>query len=416
MMERKGRSRVSLIWRLLRWAVRVAVGLAALGLAAGLAGVAYVEVGRGQAVELPSPPGQYPVGRTAYDWVSGDREDPLAPEPGAKRELLVWVWYPAAQPPTGAPIAPYLPPDWRQALEDERGALGTQLTQDLGKVRAHAVEGAALSDARARYPVLVLMPGYGSAAPNYTTLAEELASHGYVVAGISPTYTTTVVFPDGRVTGRTPAGTIPETPDAAASDAAAGRLVRVWAADARFVLDQLQGLNEEGGGAFAGRLDLSRAGFLGHSLGGAASMEACRLDARCGAAVDMDGTLYGDVARLGLAKPAMFLLSGGSASSALARQAAGMSGGSGGGRQARDILTIEGAAHFNFSDYSVMFVPPFRLLGALGPIDGRRGLAIASAYVREFFDRHLGGLRAPLLDGPSPEYPEVAGRFEGATP
>jgi len=50
------------------------------------------------------------------------------------------------------------------------------------------------------------------------------------------------------------------------------------------------------------------------------------------------------------------------------------------------------------------------LLGGVGRIDGTRGLRIAAVYVRAAFDSRLLGLPAPLLDGPSPAYPEV--RFE----
>jgi hypothetical protein len=32
---------------------------------------------------------------------------------------------------------------------------------------------------------------------------------------------------------------------------------------------------------------------------------------------------------------------------------------------------------------------------------------IQNVYTLAFFDKHLKGLAAPLLDGPSPDYPEV---------
>lgn len=393
--------------------IRGVIALAVLGLAAGIAGVAYLEISRNQAVVLPEPTGLYPVGRTAYDWVDSTREDSLAPSGGTRRELLVWLWYPANPTASGTTTAEYLPADWRAALEQERGLVGTQLFQNLAAVQAHATVGADLSEVQQRYPVLVFMPGYGNVAPYYTTLAEELASHGYVVAGINPTFTTTVMFPDGRLTRRSAAGTIPETSDMAATKAAGDRLTGVWAADARFVLDRLAELNAAPTGGFAGRLDLSRIGLFGHSLGGAAALETCRLDGRCRAGIDLDGTLYGEVARLGLEQPAMFLLSGGAASSDLAEQAGAMPETTGADSRKRDILRIEGARHFNFSDYSVLFSPALRLLGALGPMDGRRGLEITGAYVREFFDHHLSGEPAPLLTGPSTNYPEVTGRFEG---
>ena len=47
-----------------------------------------------------------------------------------------------------------------------------------------------------------------------------------------------------------------------------------------------------------------------------------------------------------------------------------------------------------------------RALGALGSIDGGRGLQITRAYVRAFFDTYLGSVPSPLLLGPSRAYPE----------
>ena len=38
---------------------------------------------------------------------------------------------------------------------------------------------------------------------------------------------------------------------------------------------------------------------------------------------------------------------------------------------------------------------------------GARSLDITRAYVRAFFDQHLRGRPQPLLDRPSPSYPEV---------
>ena len=104
--------------------VRGMIALVALGLAAGVLGVAYFEVGRSQTVVLPDPTGPYPVGRTAFDWVDTSREDTLAPSSGIRRELLVWVWYPATSSGQGTATAEYLPADWRKALEQDRGEGG----------------------------------------------------------------------------------------------------------------------------------------------------------------------------------------------------------------------------------------------------------------------------------------------------
>lgn len=47
-------------------------------------------------ITLPPPTGTFAVGRALYDWVDEKTPDPRALVPGTRRELLVWIWYPAA--------------------------------------------------------------------------------------------------------------------------------------------------------------------------------------------------------------------------------------------------------------------------------------------------------------------------------
>ncbi len=50
-----------------------------------------------------------------------------------------------------------------------------------------------------------MRPGLAALTTDYTTLAEDLASHGYVVVGFDAPYRSeVVVFPDGRVITRAP--------------------------------------------------------------------------------------------------------------------------------------------------------------------------------------------------------------------
>ena len=70
-------------------------------------------------------------------------------------------------------------------------------------------------------------------------------------------------------------------------------------------------------------------------------------------------------------------------------------------------IMIRGARHFNFTDNSVFYAPFLKLLGGLGTIDGRRFLAISTAYTAAFFDHALKGQAEPLLAGPSTQFPEV---------
>ena len=55
--------------------------------------------------------------------------------------------------------------------------------------------------------------------------------------------------------------------------------------------------------------------------------------------------------------------------------------------------------HNDFSD-APLFTPLTRWLGATGPMPAHRSHAITNAYTLAFFDRHLKGRAAPLLEGP----------------
>src|SRR2546429_4704433 len=153
--------------------------------------------------------------------------------------------------------------------------------------------------------------GASAAVWSYSTLAEDLASHGYVVVGLDAPYrTSSVVFPDGRVMRRIPENN-PELcleKTGQERDRCANRLLTAWTSDMAFVLDKLEQLNASpASGKFAGRLDLTRVGVFGHSFGGATAAQFCSQDSRCKAGIDIDGSLHGIVIAAGIHKPSMFI-------------------------------------------------------------------------------------------------------------
>ena len=58
-------------------------------------------------ITLPPPTGHFAVGRTTFAWSNDAETDDLAPVPGSKRQVMAWVWYPAARSPHGTPVLPY---------------------------------------------------------------------------------------------------------------------------------------------------------------------------------------------------------------------------------------------------------------------------------------------------------------------
>jgi dienelactone hydrolase len=380
-----------------------------LGILSGvllLALLAVLWVEHNTPLELPVPTGPFAVGRLTTAWLE-------------KRELVVWLWYPAAAGQSLAMMDDYLPAPLRAELERDRGVLiGKFLTRDLSRVHAHSIRNADVASQQRSYPVAIMRAGASAEVTNYTTLAEDLASHGYVVVGFDAPYRTgVVVFPDGRVMRRTPEN----NPELCAGEALAqqdgcvNKVLTAWIADIAFVLDRLQRLNtSDPSGKFTGRLDMTRVGVFGHSFGGAAAAQFCHDDSRCKAGIDVDGQPFGSVIRDGLHQPFLFLLSDhGDLSDPVSRRIMANI------QSIYDRLppdgrlriAIRGANHFLFSDdgallKSHILLRMLRMLGIVG-IDGRRQLAVTAYCVHSFFDARLKGESVSPLKISSPLYPEI---------
>ncbi len=399
-----------------RWLKRLIKGFLALG-AFAVIGVAALLAALWREhkteIALPTPTGHFKVGRTTYTWVNDAQTDELAPSPGVKREVLVWIWYPATGSPSLTP-ADYLPFAWRVAEARYSGVLMSQfLTRDLSLVHAHSFSDPSVSLEQHSYPVAVMRPGGGALTTDFTTLAEDLASHGYVVVGFDAPYRTSiVVLPDGRVVTRPPAAN-PETLPAQDQTRLIEKLLPMWSGDTRFVVDQLDRLNAaDPSGRFTGRLDMQRLGMFGHSFGGATALQFCHDNPRCKAGIDIDGAPYGSVVREGLRQPFLFLLSDHGDLSDPDNRAASADIRSIYDRlpNGRLLLDIRGANHFSFSDQILLksrYI--IRLLQHFQGLDPRRGLLITTAYVHTFFDVYLKNAPPSLLDNLRQAYPEVQG-------
>ena len=249
--------------------------------------------------QLPLPSGPFGVGRIAFDLMDQTRPDRYSSDPKAHRELMVYLWYPAAK--TSKEVrGTYLPgaremdanPEVRQALLSDYGANWPLIVS--GEIYSHAQDDAAMAKSKAGFPLLVFSPGMGGFSFGYTSLIEDLVSHGYAVAAIEYTYNAPVVFSDGRVV---PARreTIPNglPPDEALKRMAAIASTGITeaAGDIRFVLAKLIELKESPNdkSPVIERLDLMSAVAIGHSAGAASTARACQLDARFRACIDLDG-------------------------------------------------------------------------------------------------------------------------------
>ena len=185
------------------------------------------------------------------------------------------------------------------------------------------------------------------------------------------------------------------------------RAVAVRVADTRFLLDRLERLRG---------LDLRRVGMVGHSLGGSTAAEVMLADSRIDARVNLDGLITPR-----RRSPRVSIARSWSSTSLQPHSppgwpfTEGYTRGPGSLwenlRGPRYSLTLDGAAHMDFSDLAIwkaqIDAPAFREANDLGPIDSLQALATVRAYVNAFFQRHLRDAPAPVLDGPSAAFPAM---------
>src|SRR6476646_6667008 len=170
---------------------------------------------------LPAPTGPFPVGvRTVAD---------VAPDATTR------LWYPA-KVGTGT---------GRPAYIDRTSAARLGMTAShLARLQPQASVDAAPASTTKSRPAVVLMPGWGLPMAVSTTLAQDLASHGYVVIAIDPTPGSE----DGNAMPADPANPARRLDQVAAGiDFAAGGQIRT----------------------LAGPVDADRIAVGGHSIAGA---------------------------------------------------------------------------------------------------------------------------------------------------
>ena len=315
---------------------------------------------------------------------------------------MVSLWYPAAR--SDGRRAQYTTPAESELQLTSRGITGVPLDA-LSMTRTSAVSNATAAGRQRARPLVVLSPGFTSPRATLAALAEDLASHGYVVAGIGHTYESFgTAFPGGRITtclarqARRPGTGFGEK-------VAAGR-----AADVCFVLSELTGAHPPWPGAAL--INPAQIGMAGHSAGGASAIAAMLADPRIRAGIDMDGATAAPIPDEGLSRPFLFL---GKQSNYTPGSGGGIPGKPGpASTWERDwkLLTgwkrwllVTGAVHASFTDLALLADQAG--LDTSASLPGARSLDITRGYVRAFFDQHLRGTPQTLLDQPSARYPEV---------
>lgn len=203
------------------------------------------------------------------------RPAPSGPHPVGQIELTL-------RAPNGQPISATV---WYPSKAAQTGAASTESTP---------------LDAGTAAPLILYSPGWGSRRWQSSVLVENLASYGFVVVGCDDYASDPAADPDRGVS-------LDLSSDAAmaATLERGGRHVETQATR---LLDILRALADGQSSFLRGRVDLTRVGVVGYSIGGAAGLQAALTDTRIVAVVNIDGGLFGPPAsKIGSA--AYFLIS-----------------------------------------------------------------------------------------------------------
>jgi dienelactone hydrolase len=365
--------------------------------------------------ELPPPTGKFPVGTTRWVVVDPARQETFAP--GKPREVEVIAWYPRAggAGATGArDTAPYIRDGMEEVLSFARLAKLGDAYNGLANVQTHSIIDAPPATTPARLPVIVFSHGYTGLPSSHTGLMEDLASHGWAALHVIHPYEATgsklsdgtvVTFTDDNNAMRpgimavlnewkqeaaTMEKVVAATDEAERAGLLRGYLatlkntdqvVRRWVADVKVVLDRLP--KSGPGSPLAAKLDLSRLGAAGHSMGGVMAGQFCVEDRRCRAALNFDGIpQYGTMIDTTMPAPFLMVYSG--------RQ--GRAGASDYiyGRAASKYYRVDVAdtLHVDFTEMN-FWGGPLRQRGAFGRIAPERALELTRLVARSFFGQEI---------------------------
>ena len=365
---------------------------------------------------LPRPTGLYPIGVVNLHLVDSSRPDLYNP-PQAYRELMVSVVYPARRT-AGYPTAPLMTSGTSAGFNALAGVdnydVPSDVTIDYSAIKTFEHVGA--PTAHGRFPVVLYSPGLGDVRSWDSVLVDQLASEGYVVVTIDPTYDASAVeFPGGRVA---PSRLLEMYAQAVADGTQTQFLEKVVLGtrveDAKFVLDSLTRLAEgqdpdaEHAPLPTGlgpALDLGQVGMFGHSGGGFATLEAMYEDPRIKAGINMDGTLefvfgaptdtnFSPVAQHGLTKPFLILSSDApdACTAAADPSCAAVLAHSTGWHA---DITLPGTLHGSLTDAEVLMpqlsavMTPAEIMSDTGTAPTADVMAVEQSLISGFFDTNL---------------------------
>ena len=209
--------------------------------------------------KLPPPTGPYPVATSSEMFYDKTRGEDGVSTPGFAhwRQLPVRMWFPYSSDLCGQGVARYT--DLNEVKP---------LFRYKAQIRTNSV-GSSLHCSTATLPLLLFGPMWNGSRVQDTFLAEELASHGYLVVAIDHPGNAALALTDAGVVKSDRAGAVSVGPatSAAGLQATWARELKIWVADDEAVLNELirrdRGYEANPTGGNHASVDVDRIGAFG---------------------------------------------------------------------------------------------------------------------------------------------------------
>lgn len=210
--------------------------------------------GQADSIQLLQPTGIYPVGTIIYEWTDNTRDIQLTSHNGDKRTINVQLWYPARIDGTSIK-APY-----------------SSLSKEYEYVSANSYLRPSFNEEMKNSNLIIFAPGRGTEKFLYTTIAEELASHGFFVASVDMPEIGYVLYQDGMIVKpsskfKPPRGMMGGPYELV--DKFFEEPTELGFRDLEFAYKKITELNtSDPNNRFTQKINLQSIGIFGHSLGG----------------------------------------------------------------------------------------------------------------------------------------------------
>lgn len=238
--------------------------------------------------QLPVPSGDYAVGTKLFHLTDQNRNDSRLDS--GKREINLKCYYPI-DTEHKEQLYPYYPEQLvanKQSYSKAFPLPSFIYNCLLSNIYSHSKPNTPLSDNKEQFPAIIFLPGI-SGESMYESYLEDIASHGYIVVAIEPTFDTITNLSGKIIEIDENFKKIIKENNRTEIYNYRARAHIVWTDDILFAISHLKKLNDDQDSIFFNKIDFNNMGFLGHSHGGAVVTEFCDKNSMCKAGINMDG-------------------------------------------------------------------------------------------------------------------------------